>query len=104
MFSLARIPIARRSSRGAAALIADYTAFERQRQRRRQYMKTLGGMALLVLVGGVFGSVPWGEAEIAAVTLATPALVLAGAEAVRRYRLTSRLHQLRADVRLIGKS
>lgn len=104
MLTLVQIPRSHRSSADTAGLIADYTAFDRQRVYRRQFTKAFAGMAILVLLGALFGRVPRGEALIAAALLATPPIVLGAIEAVRWHRLARRLDQLRGEVRTIRKS
>ena len=81
----------------AAKLAADYLAFDRRRIARRQYLKAFGGMAVLVLLGAVFGRVAAGEAEAVAALLLVPFAALAAAEWVQRHRLVRRLNRLRAE-------
>jgi len=87
------------SSADAAALVADYLAFDRQRQQRRLYGKALGGLAVVALLGGVAGKLPLRQADIAAAILLLPPLALRAIEGYRWYRLLRRLDRVRAEVR-----
>jgi uncharacterized membrane protein len=92
------------ASAETASLVADYLAFDRQRTWRRQYMKAFGGIAILVLLGGAFGRVPWNEAQVVAGLLLLPPLLLAAVEAIRWRRLVRRLDTLRAQGHAVKKS
>ena len=52
------------SSADASSLVADYVAFDKRRTSRRQYQKAFGGMAIIVLLGALFGRVAMAEAAI----------------------------------------
>lgn len=104
MFTLVQIPSSPTSAADSASVMADYLAFDRQRTSRRQYMKAFGGMALIVLLGGLFNRVPRNEAVVVVALLLAPPLVMAAVEAVQRYRLARRLNFLRAEVREVKKS
>ena len=88
----------------ARSVIADYLVFERRRTARRQYLKAFGGMAVIVLVGALFGRVPERQAEIAAGLLLLPPAVMGAVEAILWRKLVRRLDRLRADVRIERKS
>jgi hypothetical protein len=104
MLTLVQIRSASTSPVESASLVADYLAFDRRRTTRRQYLKAFGGMAVLVLLGAVFGRVPGNEAEIAASLLLLPPLVLAIVEAFHWRRLVRRLNSLRGAVQTPRKS
>jgi hypothetical protein len=104
MLTLVNIPSSGTASREAASLVSDYLAFDRQRTTRRQYLKAFGGMAILVLLGAVFGSVPRGEAMVVAAMLILPPLPLAVDEAIRWRRLIRRLHNARVQAQAVRKS
>lgn len=96
-------PISAVASADSAPLVADYLAFDRQRQSRRQYMKAFGGMAILVLLGAVFNRVPVDEAWIVAGLLSGPPLLLAAVEAIKWRRLVRRLNTLQTERQAIKK-
>lgn len=104
MLTLVQIQRSAASSTDATSLVADYLAFDRQRTARRQYMKAFGGMALIVLIGAVFGRVPVGEAEIVAGLLILPPACLAAIELVQWHRLVRRLDRVRGEVQSVRKS
>src|SRR4051794_29881620 len=97
MLTLVRIPRSVGSAAATAALIADYTAFDRRRLQRRQYIKAFGGFAALVILGGVFRFVPRREALVAAGMLSAPPGALALVEALHWRRLVNRLEGIRAS-------
>jgi hypothetical protein len=103
MLTLVHITRSPESSADAAALIADYTRFVRERTCRRQYVKAFGGLAGLVLLGAAFGRVPGNEAAIAAALLALPPLVLVLVELRHWRRLVRRLGRVRSEVQIRGK-
>jgi hypothetical protein len=98
MFTLVHISSSPKSSRETASLLADYLAFDRQRTSRRQYAKAFGGMALIVILGAVFGRVEWREAQIVGTILLLPPAALVAIEWVHRGRLTRRLDRVRAEL------
>jgi hypothetical protein len=104
MFTLVRIPPSKETTTDSASLIADYLAFDRQRTLRRQYMKAFGGMALLVLIGAVFGRARGDEALIAAALLLVVPVLLGVIEAWRWHRLNARLSDARVQAQTIRKS
>ena len=104
MLTLVRVQPSARSSADAAGLVSDYLAFDRRRTARRQYMKAFGGMALIVVVGAVFGRVPVGEALIVAGLLILPPVVLAAIELIQWRRLARRLNNVRGEVHSVRKS
>jgi KUP system potassium uptake protein len=77
----------------------DYSAFERLRATRRQYVKAFGGMAVIVLLGAAFNRVPGDEALIVAGLLSLPPLSLSILELVRWRRLVRRLNAARIAAR-----
>jgi hypothetical protein len=99
-----RIDASRTSSGDSAALVADYLSFDRRRTARRQYTKAFGGMALLVLLGALFGRVPADEAPIVIGLLLAPPLLLGAFEFVQWRRLVRRLGGVRAEARESRKS
>jgi hypothetical protein len=101
MFKRIDIPRSDSSSSDTARLISDYFAFDRQRSERRQYTKAFGGMAVLVLLGGVFGRVPRSEAWVVAGLLLLPPLVLAALEIIRWHRLERRLDRVREQLHAV---
>ena len=103
MLTLVQIQSCNTSPAETASLVEEYLAFDRQRTSRRQYMKAFGGMAILVLLGGAFGRVPWNEAEIVAGLLLLPPLLFAVVEALRWHSLVRRLDTLRARGHAIRK-
>jgi hypothetical protein len=104
MFTLVHIQSSPQSSREAASLVADYLTFDRQRTSRRQYVKAFGGMAIVVLVGALFGRVDTREAEIVGALLSLPPAVLVAAEWRHWRRLVRRLDGVRAEVQSARKS
>jgi hypothetical protein len=102
MLTLVHIRRSTESSAHAAALIADYTRFDRQRTSRRQYSKAFGGMAVLVLLGAAFDRVPLNEAFIVAGLLALPPLTLAVIEICHWRGLVRRLSRLRTEAQIRG--
>jgi hypothetical protein len=104
MFTLVQIPSSPKSSRQTASLVADYLAFDRQRTSRRQYVKAFGGMALVVLIGALFGRVDMREAEIVTGLLLLPPGALLAVEWFHWRRLVKRLDDARADVQTVRKS
>jgi KUP system potassium uptake protein len=99
MRTLADIRDAGSANRDTTALVNDYRVFERRRTTRRQYMKALGGMAALVLLGAAFKRVPVGEAFSVAGLLIAPPLWLAIAELICWRRLMRRLDEVRLHTR-----
>jgi hypothetical protein len=99
MLTLVRIPRSSRSAAATAELIADYTAFDRQRAHRRQYVKAFGGLAVVVALGALFRFEPRREALVAAGLFAAPPAVLTLIEAWYWRRLVRRMKALRANVR-----
>jgi predicted lipid-binding transport protein (Tim44 family) len=104
MFTLVQIPRSATSSPETASLVADYVAFDKRRASRRQYQKAFGGMAIIVLLGALFGRVGAGEAAIVAALLMLPVLALAVVEVTHWRRLTRRLDRVRADIQTVRKS
>ena len=104
MLTLVHIRNSQASPVVTASLTADYLAFDRRRTARRQYVKAFGAMAVIVLLGAVFGRVVMREALIVAGLLLMPPLALSAIEAVQWYRLKRRLNQLRAEVQSERKS
>jgi hypothetical protein len=104
LLTLVQIQRSSESAGDAASLFADYLAFDRRRTARRQYVKAFGGMALIVLLGAVFGRVPMGEAWIVAGLMSLVPLALLTAESVQRLRLTRRLNSMRAQSQIVRKS
>ena len=107
MLTLVQIPKSSHSSTETTTLVADYLAFDRRRTARRQYSKAFGGMAVLVVIGALFGRVAVDEAQIVAGLLLLPPSVLVAAEYLHRWRLIRRLHRVRAEVqdaRIVKKS
>jgi hypothetical protein len=102
MLTLVQVQQSANSSADAAALVADYLAFDRRRTARRQYMKAFGGMTLIVLMGAAFGRVPAGEAGIVAGLLISPPVCLAAVELVQWHRLVRRLDRVRGDVHSVS--
>jgi hypothetical protein len=103
MIARVDIPRSKTSSSETATLIADYAAFDRLRTSGRQYMKAFGGMAIIVLLGGMAGRVPSGQSLIVAGLLALPPVMLAIGEAIRWRRLVRRLDDLRIQMRQVAK-
>lgn len=97
MPALVRIPRSRGSAAATAALIADYTAFDRQRIYRRQYLRAFGGLAVVVACGAMFGFVPRREGVVVAAFLTAPPSVLAVIEAWCWRRLVRRMKTVRAS-------
>ncbi len=97
------VPSARRSPQ-AASLLADYAVFERRRAARRPFLTMLLGLAVVILLGGVVGSLPTGQAEGAIGVCLAPAALLAVSEWIDRHRMLHRLDRARADVRSPRKS
>jgi hypothetical protein len=91
-------------SADTASLVADYLAFERRRTARRQYVKAFGGMAIVVLLGAVFGRVPVDQAWIVAGLLSLLPVALLIMETVQRRRLLLRLDTIRVQCQEIRKS
>lgn len=104
MLTLVDIQRSATSSADTSSLIADYLAFDRQRASRRQYTKAFGGMAILVLLGGLFNRVPGREALIAAGLLLVVPVSLSVVEALRWFRLVRRLDELRIQTQEARKS
>ena len=104
MLTLVQIPSSVTSSQETASLVADYLKFDRQRVLRRQYVKAFGGMAIIVLLGVLFGRVDPSEGEsVAALLLLVPAVVVA-AEWLRWRRLVKRLDNARVQAQAMRKS
>ena len=103
MFTLVHIQSSPQSSREAASLVADYLTFDRQRTSRRQYVKAFGGMAVVVLLGALFGRVDPREAEIVGALLLLPPAGLITVEWFHWRRLAKRLDGVRADVQAVRK-
>ena len=95
MLTLVQVRRSCTSSADTTALVADYLAFDRRRTARRQYVKAFGGMALVVLLGAVFGRVPADQAWIVAGLLLLLPLALVIVEIVQRRRLVRRLNTIR---------
>src|SRR5688572_13067022 len=104
MRTLVQVPRTGQSPANMASLTADYVAFDRCRTARRQYVKAFGGMALVVLIGAVFGRVPIHEAWIVAGLLLLLPSTLLVIEMVQRHRLSRRLNTIRAQSQAIRKS
>src|SRR5688500_14536548 len=104
MLALVQVRPSRTSCADTASLVADYLAFDRRRTARRQYVKAFGGMAIVVLLGAVFGRVPAGEAWIVAGLLLLLPSTLLTVEIVQRRRLVRRLHTIRVQVQTVRKS
>jgi predicted lipid-binding transport protein (Tim44 family) len=98
-FTLVPFEKTERSSVEAASLVSDYVAFDHRRTVRRQYQKAFGGMAIIVLLGALFGRVAMGEAEVVSALLILPVLALAIAEFFRWRSLVKRLNHVRAEVK-----
>jgi hypothetical protein len=98
MLTLVRIQRSSRSAAATAELIADYTAFDRQRASRRQYVKLFGGLAVIVALGALFQLEPRREALVAAGVFATPPAILGLIEAWSWRRLVRRMKAVRAAV------
>jgi hypothetical protein len=92
------------SSADTASLVADYLAFDRRRTARRQYLKAFEGLAVVVLLGAVFGRVPRDQACSVAAILSILPLALVIIEIVQYRRLVRRLNAIRAQVRGVRKS
>jgi hypothetical protein len=92
----------RSSRRETAALMADYLAFDRQRRGRQPFIKAFTGFAIVMLGGGVVGTVPWGEAELSAAVLALACVRLMTLNSRGLTRLKNRLAALRARQRRAG--
>ena len=103
MLTLVQIRHAATSSREAASLVADYMAFDRRRTSRRQYQKAFGGLAVIVLLGALFGRVPADEAAVVGGLLIVPPMALAIVELFHWRRLMRRLDHVRAEVRSVRK-
>lgn len=103
-FTVVPIDKSDRSSVKAAALAADYIAFDRRRTERRQYQKAFGGMSLIVVLGALFGRVPADQAVIVAGLLIVPPVVLAIVEVVHWRRLVRRLDHSRKEAQISRKS
>jgi hypothetical protein len=104
MFTLVQVPRSATSSVETSSLVADYVEFDKHRTSRRQYQKAFGGMAILVLLGALFGYVAMAEAAVVVALLITPVLALAIIEGVQWWRLARHLDRVRAEVRTIRKS
>jgi hypothetical protein len=104
VFTLVQIPRSPTSSVETSSLVADYVAFDTRRTSRRQYQKAFGGMAIIVMMGAVFGRVAMGEALVVAALLIAPVLALAVIEGLQRRRLARHLDRVRADVQTMRKS
>ena len=104
MFTLVQIPRSATSSAETSSLVADYVAFDSRRTSRRQYQKAFGGMAVVVLLGALFGRVAMAEALVVVALLIAPVLVLAIVESIQWRRLTRHLNRVRAEVQTIRKS
>jgi hypothetical protein len=104
MLTLVQVQRSATSSADSASLVADYMAFDKRRTSRRQYQKAFGGMAIIVLLGALFGRVAMEEAEIVGALLMLPVLALAVVEVIHWRRLTRRLDRVRADVKTVRKS
>ena len=104
MFTLVQIPRSATSAVETSSLVADYVAFDTRRTSRRQYQKAFGGMAIVVLLGALFGYVAMAEAGVVAALLLTPVLILAIVEAIQWRRLARHLDRVRAEVQTIRKS
>ena len=104
MLTLVQVRNAAGTSTEAASLVADYAAFDRRRTSRRQYQKAFGGLAVVVLLGALFGRVPADEAAVVGGLLIVPPMILAIVELVHWRRLLRRLDLVRKEARLIKKS
>ena len=108
MLTLVQVRRSCASSADTASLVADYLAFDRRRTARRQYVKAFGGMALVVLLGGVFGRVPADQAWTVAGLLLLVPLALVTGEIIQWRRLVRRLNTIRVqaqdDQKVIKKS
>jgi len=104
MFTLVQIPRSPTSSADTSSLVADYVAFDQRRTSRRQYQKAFGGMAIVVLLGALFGYVAMAEAGVVIALLMAPVLTLAIIEGVQWRRLARHLDRVRAEVQTIRKS
>jgi len=104
MFTLVQIPRSATSSAGTASLVAEYVAFDKRRTSGRQYQKAFGGMAIVVLLGALFGRVAMAEAAVVGALLLAPVLMFAMIELVHWRRLVRRLDRVRADVQTSRKS
>jgi len=98
MFTLVQIPRSATSSVATSTLVADYVAFDRRRMLRRQYQKAFGGMAIVVLLGALFGRVETAEAAVVVALLIAPVLALAIIEGIQWRRLARHLDRVRAEV------
>ena len=97
MLTLVQVRRSCNSPVDTASLTAEYLAFERRRTARRQYVKAFGGMAVVVLIGALFGPVPADQAWIVAGLLSLLPLTLIIMEAVQGHRLHRQLHTIRAQ-------
>lgn len=104
MLTLVQIKHSTSSPADTAGLMADYLAFDRQRAVRRQYTKAFGGMAVIVVLGALFGRVPRDEASVVTGLLLAPPVVLAFLEAIQWFRLVRRLDRVRARLQSVKKS
>ena len=104
MLTLVQIPRPATSSARTASLVAEYVAFDKRRTSRRQYQKAFGGMAIVVLLGALFGRVAMVEAAVVGALLLAPVLTLAIIEVIHWRRLVRRLDRVRLDVQTIRKS
>ena len=104
MLTLVQIQRSTTSNVETASLVADYMAFDKRRTSRRQYQKAFGGMAIIVLLGALFGRVPMGEAAIVSALLILPVLGLAIAELTHWRHLVRRLDRVRAEGQNVRKS
>ena len=104
MLTLVQIQSSPKSSRETASLVADYLAFDRQRTSRRQYVKAFGGMAIIVLLGAMFGRVDMHEAELVTGLLLLPPAALVAVEWFHWRQLLKRLDYARADVPTVRKA
>ena len=99
MLTLVQVQDRATSSIEAASLAADYRAFDRRRMSSRQYQKAFGGLAVIVLLGALFGRVPAEQAAAVGGLLSAPPLALAILQLIHWRRLMRRLDRVRADVR-----
>jgi|SRR6188474_3416770 hypothetical protein len=104
MLTLVQVKNSQSSSAEAAALVADYMAFDKRRTERRQYQKAFGGMGIIVMLGALFGRVPADQAAIVAGLLITPPVALAIVEVVHWRRLVRRLAAARKEAQITRKS
>lgn len=104
MLTLVEVRRSCTSSADTASLVADYLAFDRRRTARRQYLKAFGGLAVVVLLGAVFGRVPRDQAWSVAALLSILPLALVIIEIVQYRRLVRRLNAIRVQVRAVRKS